>query len=119
MAPHQDTRSDSFNTQAEPPKIKPDRPRNVEWIENVKWDDSLQPKHYDIYGTHPDSKILFLDVSILDSTGRDPYPGHVLIEGKWNDSTLTFSVANSLYQVKSSLMLAKFLDSTSLDVTQK
>lgn len=33
-------------------------------------------------GTHPDSKILFLDVNILDSTGREPYMGDVLIEGE-------------------------------------
>lgn len=33
-------------------------------------------------GTHPESRILFTDVNILDSTGRDPYPGDVLIEGE-------------------------------------
>lgn len=33
-------------------------------------------------GTHPESKVLFLDVNILDSTGRDPYRGDVLIEGQ-------------------------------------
>ncbi|KZT28207.1 isoaspartyl dipeptidase-like protein [Neolentinus lepideus HHB14362 ss-1] len=42
----------------------------------------LQAKNYSIAGTHPDSKILFLDVDILDSTGREPYMGDVLIEGE-------------------------------------
>jgi hypothetical protein len=41
----------------------------------------LQPKEYTIFGTHADSKILFSDVNILDSTGREPYRGDVLIEG--------------------------------------
>lgn len=57
-------------------------PRNIAAIENVKFDPSLQPKNYEIAGTDPDSKILFLDVNILDSTGRLPYRGDVLIEGK-------------------------------------
>jgi hypothetical protein len=57
-------------------------PRNIEYIDAVKFDSSLQPKKYDILGTHPESKILFTDVSILDSTGRLPYRGDVLIEGK-------------------------------------
>lgn len=35
-----------------------------------------------IFGTHPESKILFTDVNILDSTGRDPYRGDVLMEGE-------------------------------------
>jgi hypothetical protein len=54
-------------------------PRNIEPINEVKWDDSLQPKQYEIYGTHPESKILFLDVKILDSTGAEPYHGDVFI----------------------------------------
>jgi predicted amidohydrolase YtcJ len=33
-------------------------------------------------GTDSDSKILFLDVNILDSTGADPYRGDVYIEGE-------------------------------------
>jgi hypothetical protein len=57
-------------------------PRNVQPIENVKWDQSLQPKNYEIFGTHPDSKILFLDINILDSTGKEPYHGDVFIEGE-------------------------------------
>ncbi|KAH7914915.1 hypothetical protein BJ138DRAFT_1078528 [Hygrophoropsis aurantiaca] len=31
--------------------------------------------------TNPDSKLAFLDVSILDSTGREPYRGDVLVRG--------------------------------------
>ncbi|KAK3649896.1 hypothetical protein LTR22_012772 [Elasticomyces elasticus] len=57
-------------------------PRNVATIDAVKFDDSLQPKQYEIFGTHPESKILFLDVNIIDSTGREPYHGDVLIEGE-------------------------------------
>jgi hypothetical protein len=56
-------------------------PRNIEHINNIKWDDSLQPKNYEIFGTHPESRIVFLDVNILDSTGAEPYRGDVLIEG--------------------------------------
>lgn len=57
-------------------------PRNLAYIENVKFDSSLKPKDYDIAGTHPDSKVLFLDVEILDATGRLPYRGDVFIEGQ-------------------------------------
>jgi hypothetical protein len=57
-------------------------PRNIETINAINFDQSLQPKDYKMLGTHPDSKILFTDVSILDSTGRDPYRGDVLIEGE-------------------------------------
>jgi len=57
-------------------------PRNLSNINAVIFDKSLQPKNYEILGTHPDSKILFTDVNILDSTGRDPYRGDVLIEGE-------------------------------------
>ncbi|GAB7352296.1 hypothetical protein MBLNU459_g2750t1 [Dothideomycetes sp. NU459] len=65
-----------------PPTTHKGFPRNIKTINALKFDDSLQPKQYDMYGTHPDSKILFLDVSILDSTGREPYRGDVLIEGE-------------------------------------
>jgi hypothetical protein len=84
MAPHSN-RTDSFTTadsHQKPKLTKAAPPRNVEWIEQVDWDSSLQPKDYDIQGTHPDSKILFLNVNILDSTGREPYLGDVLIQGK-------------------------------------
>lgn len=57
-------------------------PRNIISIDNLQWDDCLLPNKYEIYGTHPDSRILFLDVNILDSTGAEPYRGDVLIEGK-------------------------------------
>lgn len=57
-------------------------PRNLEYIDNIKFDAALKPKDYDIAGTHPDSKVLFLDVEILDCTGKLPYRGDVLIEGK-------------------------------------
>ncbi|KAK7413334.1 hypothetical protein QQX98_007777 [Neonectria punicea] len=57
-------------------------PRNVSYINNLKLDPSLQPKQYTIDGTHTDSKVLFVNVKILDSTGREPYIGDVLIEGE-------------------------------------
>lgn len=56
-------------------------PRNTESIKNLKWEDHLQPKRHEISGTNPESKILFLDVNILDSSGREPFRGDVLIEG--------------------------------------
>lgn len=43
----------------------------------VQWDPSLKPKNYTIKGTDPDSKVLFRDVNILDSTGADPFKGDV------------------------------------------
>lgn len=57
-------------------------PRNLAYIDQVDFDSSLQPKDYDIQGTHPDSTILFLDVDILEATGKLPYRGDVLIRGK-------------------------------------
>lgn len=57
-------------------------PRNVDNINAISFDKALQPKKYEILGTHPESRIIFTDVSILDSTGRDPYRGDVLIEGE-------------------------------------
>lgn len=56
-------------------------PRNVAYIDNIQFDNNLQPENYEIQGTHADSKILFLDVNILDATGRLPYRGDVYIEG--------------------------------------
>jgi hypothetical protein len=61
-------------------------PRNIEAIDALKFDPSLQPKHYDIHCTHPESRILFTDVNILDSTGREPFRGDVLIEGMYIDN---------------------------------
>lgn len=49
--------------------------------DQVHFDPSLQPKKYHIKGTDPNSKVLFRDVNILDSTGKDPFKGDVYIEG--------------------------------------
>ncbi|KAK5048570.1 hypothetical protein LTR84_005661 [Exophiala bonariae] len=57
-------------------------PRNIASIDAVNFPSDLQPKQYDILGTHMDSKILFLDVNILEATGKLPYRGDVYIEGK-------------------------------------
>ena len=48
----------------------------------VHFDPSLKPKDYQIKGTNPESKVLFRDVNIIDSTGRDPFKGDVYIEGE-------------------------------------
>lgn len=56
-------------------------PRNIAYLENLRLDPDLQPKEYHIAGTPSDSRILFTNVQILDSTGREPYHGNVLIEG--------------------------------------
>jgi adenine deaminase len=57
-------------------------PRNVSNINALDFDKALQPKVYNMLGTHPESRILFTDVNILDSTGSDSYRGDVLIEGE-------------------------------------
>jgi hypothetical protein len=57
-------------------------PRNLAYIDAIKFDASLQPKKYEIDCTHPESRILFLDVSILEVSGKLPYKGDVLIEGE-------------------------------------
>lgn len=57
-------------------------PRNIAAIDAIQFADSLQPKAYEIAGTHPGSKILFTDVSILEASGKIPYRGDVLIEGE-------------------------------------
>ena len=49
--------------------------------DEVHFDPALQPKKYSIKGTDPNSKVLFRDVNIIDSTGRDPFKGDVYIEG--------------------------------------
>ena len=49
--------------------------------DDVHFDPSLKPKSHQIKGTSPDSKILFQDVNILDSTGSEPYRGDVFIQG--------------------------------------
>lgn len=58
-------------------------PRNVAYIDNLKLDPELQPTTYEIAGTNPQSKILITDARILDSTGREPYRGDVLIQGSF------------------------------------
>ena len=57
-------------------------PRNIAFLNEIKFDANLQPKGYEIAGTHPDSKVLFLDVKILEASGKLPYSGDVYIEGK-------------------------------------
>ncbi|KAI1640575.1 hypothetical protein F4809DRAFT_396579 [Biscogniauxia mediterranea] len=57
-------------------------PRNVASIDALAFDPKHRPKSYNIKGTSPDSRILFTDVRILDSSGRTPYMGDVLIEGQ-------------------------------------
>ena len=56
-------------------------PRNIAFIDAVNFDANLQPKKYEIAGTHPESRILFADVKILEASGKLPYDGDVLIEG--------------------------------------
>jgi hypothetical protein len=72
----------------EPPLYK-GTPRNVKSVNEIEWDKALQPKSYSIFGTHSESRILFLDVNILDSTGKEPFRGDVLIEGKLLSSVQT------------------------------
>lgn len=57
-------------------------PRNLKNINDIHFDKNLQSKNYNILGTHSESRILFTDVNILDSTGKEPYHGDVLIEGE-------------------------------------
>lgn len=64
-----------------PTKNSQSVPRNVAYIDNLKLDPKLQPRDYHIHGSKKGSKILFMEVQILESTGRQPYPGDVLIEG--------------------------------------
>ena len=61
----------------EHPKIDTMNPHD-----SVHFDPSLKPKSYTIKGTDPNSKVLFRDVSIIDSTGADPFKGDVYIEGE-------------------------------------
>ena len=57
-------------------------PRNVASIDNLAFDPKLQPREYHISGTSSTSKILILDVNIVEATGREPYRGDVLIIGE-------------------------------------
>ncbi|CAK1358956.1 unnamed protein product [Cercospora beticola] len=74
--------SEKKNDMTDQEPVYKGRPRNLEAIDQIKFDPSLQPKQYEMFGTHPDSKILFTDVNILDSSGAEPYRGDVLIEGE-------------------------------------
>lgn len=56
-------------------------PRNIAYIEQLEFDPRLQPVSYEIFGTASSSRVLILDVEILEATGRDPYRGDVLIVG--------------------------------------
>lgn len=55
--------------------------RNLNPHDDLRFEAKLKPKSYHMEGTRPDSKVLFLDVNILDSTGADAYRGDVYIEG--------------------------------------
>ena len=81
MAPARVFEDIPWTSPAYPVTVYDGPPRNVASIQAVQFDPSLQPKNYEIAGTDPDSKILFVDVEILDSTGQLPYRGDVLIEG--------------------------------------
>ncbi|KAK2039338.1 isoaspartyl dipeptidase-like protein [Colletotrichum somersetense] len=81
MAPARDTGSWVNDPDTTPTTYK-GFSRNIKSIDNLQWSDSLADNDYSIFGTHPDSKILFLDVNILDSTGVEPYHGDVYIEGE-------------------------------------
>ena len=71
-------------------------PRNVAYIDHLEFPAELQPKNYEIEGTHPDSQILFLDVNILEATGRLLYRGDVLIKG--SSETLLMCTALTMFR---------------------
>lgn len=50
--------------------------------DEVHFDAKLQPKNYEIKGTDPASKVLFRNVTIIDSTGNEPFRGDVYVEGR-------------------------------------
>ncbi|PTB38779.1 uncharacterized protein TrAFT101_006808 [Trichoderma asperellum] len=57
-------------------------PRNVDPIQAYKVKPELLPPNYEIQGTDPASKILFVNVNIIESSGREPYIGSVYIQGE-------------------------------------
>lgn len=61
-------------------------PRNIAYIDQLSFDPDLQPKHSEIAGTDTASRILILDVNILEATGREPYRGDVLVASESNYS---------------------------------
>ena len=75
--------SEPWTSPAYQPEPYDGPPRNIAFIDAVEFDKSLQPKNYEILGTHPESKLLFLDVNILEATGKPIYRGDVYIEGEW------------------------------------
>lgn len=56
--------------------------RNLIPIASPKFHSSLLPNSYSVLGTSPTSKLLFINVIILKSTGRDLFHGDVLILGE-------------------------------------
>ncbi|KAB8259712.1 hypothetical protein BDV32DRAFT_123970 [Aspergillus pseudonomiae] len=64
------------------PEVYKGPPRNIESLNNLKFNEKLQPKEYSIAGTHPTSKVLITDVQIIEATGKSPYRGDVLIVGE-------------------------------------
>lgn len=85
-------------------------PRNLASINELKFDESLKPKNYQMHSPHSESKILILDVNILDSTGKEPYHGDVFIEGKIenlrSDKT-PFELTTCNFQENAYLQLAR------------
>ena len=70
----------SVQTTQQTPHI-PYPPRKIASINAISFPCSPKFAPYTILGTGLDSKILFLDVLVLDPIREDPYRGSVLIEG--------------------------------------
>lgn len=79
----------SWTSPDHPVEVYSGVPRNLACIDNLVFDSKLQPKNYEIAGTPPTSRILILDVNILDATGREPYRGDILIVGKSDSIRVT------------------------------
>lgn len=58
------------------------RKPQIRGIDLTKPDSRIVVPRREMAGTHPESKILFSNVRILDSTGAQPYDGDVLVEGE-------------------------------------
>ncbi len=58
------------------------RKPQIRGIDLTKPDPRIVVPKREMAGTDPDSKILFKDVRILDSTGKEPYSGDVLVVGE-------------------------------------
>lgn len=84
MAPARLVEDISWSSPAFVPEPYDGPPRNVKAIDEIQFNDAVKYPKYEILGTDPDSKILFLDVGILECTGKDIYRGDVYIEGKSN-----------------------------------